>query len=324
MSFSTVPVRSNGDTVTASWWNTLRTQGIAVEASILDPNPTRIQKFTSGSGTYNPTYLFLIATGSATAAATYTNNSVTFTVTETIASGTILAATGSSIPSDSGTLTKTAGTGDATLTFSRYWSPVYLKVHVVGGGAGGCGSADATSNGGLGGAGANTTFGSSFLTAAGAATQAANSQGGLGGAPSALPSGVFGHLMTGTGGHGTLSHQAGGASFFLSVNGGAGPFGGCGTSNGVTTGGSAPANSGGGGGGAVYWGTGYNGSSGGSGAYIYAFIRASVLVTGSPNPYTFSYSVGAGGTAGTAGSGASAAAGGAGGSGIIIVEEYYQ
>lgn len=66
------------------------------------------------------TYIFTITSGNATAGATYTNNSVTFTVVETIASQTTLVTTASSAPTASGTLTKATGTGDASITFSAF------------------------------------------------------------------------------------------------------------------------------------------------------------------------------------------------------------
>jgi hypothetical protein len=55
-----------------------------------------------------------------TAGATYTNNSVTFTVVGISIDGVYLHCNGSGVPEASGTLTKTAGTGDATITFSAY------------------------------------------------------------------------------------------------------------------------------------------------------------------------------------------------------------
>lgn len=67
-------------------------------------------------------YLFTVSAANATAGATYTNNGATFTVNNTIVGGTSLTMTNSSThaPSASGTLTKTSGTGDATITFSAF------------------------------------------------------------------------------------------------------------------------------------------------------------------------------------------------------------
>jgi hypothetical protein len=63
-------------------------------------------------------YVFTITAGNATVGATFTNNGHTFTVLATIASGTVLFTSGTGAPQSSGTLTKSGGTGDATLTFS--------------------------------------------------------------------------------------------------------------------------------------------------------------------------------------------------------------
>lgn len=63
-------------------------------------------------------YTFTITAGNATLAATYTNNGNTYTVAKTVAAGTTVVMTGAAAPAASGTLTKTTGTGDATLTFS--------------------------------------------------------------------------------------------------------------------------------------------------------------------------------------------------------------
>lgn len=63
-------------------------------------------------------FLFTVTAANATAGATYTNNTQTFTVLHTIAAGTSLYVTGTGAPLASGTLTKSAGTGDATITFS--------------------------------------------------------------------------------------------------------------------------------------------------------------------------------------------------------------
>lgn len=61
---------------------------------------------------------FTITAGDATVGATYTNNSQTFTVVSTIDGATTLNCTFTGYPEASGTLTKSTGTGDATLTFS--------------------------------------------------------------------------------------------------------------------------------------------------------------------------------------------------------------
>lgn len=63
-------------------------------------------------------YIFTVTSANATAGATYTNNTQTFTVVTTITGGTTLTTTGTGAPLGSGTLTKTSGIGDATITFS--------------------------------------------------------------------------------------------------------------------------------------------------------------------------------------------------------------
>ncbi len=65
-------------------------------------------------------YVFTIVSGNATAGATYTNNSHTFTVVNTIVAGTTLVTTGTANPTAFGVLTKTSGSGDATIAFSSF------------------------------------------------------------------------------------------------------------------------------------------------------------------------------------------------------------
>ena len=83
--------------------------------------------YTSKSG-FNANYVFTISgvTVVPVFGATYTNNSQTFTVVGANTSGTpgsisgYLFCTAGGAPTASGTLTKTGGTGDATITFSAY------------------------------------------------------------------------------------------------------------------------------------------------------------------------------------------------------------
>jgi len=65
-------------------------------------------------------YTFTVTSANATIGATYTNNSITFTVSATIASQTTLVTTGAGAPLTSGTLTRASGTGDTTITFSAF------------------------------------------------------------------------------------------------------------------------------------------------------------------------------------------------------------
>lgn len=69
------------------------------------------------------TYRFTVTSANATAGATYTNNGQTFTVTATIAAGTVLFCTGTGAPTAAGTLTRTSGTGDAAIVFSANVAP---------------------------------------------------------------------------------------------------------------------------------------------------------------------------------------------------------
>jgi len=69
------------------------------------------------------TYTFTVTSANATVGATYTNNGQTFTVVNTIAGATTLICTSPGTgPTASGTLTKSSGTGDATITFSAVTS----------------------------------------------------------------------------------------------------------------------------------------------------------------------------------------------------------
>jgi hypothetical protein len=77
------------------------------------------------------TWVFTVSgiTITPTAGATYTNNSVTYTVVSasiTAGSGTVTT-TGSGAPLTSGTLTKASGTGDASITFSAFLPTSYWK-----------------------------------------------------------------------------------------------------------------------------------------------------------------------------------------------------
>jgi hypothetical protein len=71
-------------------------------------------------------YLFVVNSANITIGATYTNNGHTYTVNSLISSG-ILLFTGTGTPQASGTLTKSSGTGDATITFTAA-QPLYQIV----------------------------------------------------------------------------------------------------------------------------------------------------------------------------------------------------
>lgn len=261
--------------------------------------------YSSSSGTHNLTYTFFIASGSATAAATYTNNAITYTVVATVASGLIIQMTGSGAPTASGTLTKASGTGDATLTFYAVRAPIALDVELVGGGGGGAGSGAGL---GAGGTGGTTSFGTTLLSAIGGTGGATGGTGGAGGTAS-LGTGPLGDALSGGSGCSSGANVSGGSG----GSGGASAFGGAGLGPlgaNVTAGGAGKTNSGGGGGGASTTG-GSGGGGGGAGGYVKAYISSLLS--------TYAYAVGAAGAAG-----AGAATGGAGGSGHIVVRESYQ
>lgn len=285
--------------------NTLRILGQI--RSTLKPYAPLITRYTSGSGTHSTRIIFFIETGSANAAATYTNNGNTFTVVTTVSGATELVCTGTGSPTASGTLTKASGTGDTTLTFYAVRIPLYVRARLLGAGGGGAG------NGGNGGAGGNTTFGN--LTAAGGS-------GGTSGATDAVAGGAptvgagWTALVSLTGSFGNAGAHAITGFAAIGSPGGVGAMGGDSGAQ-VNTGSPSPAgitNSGSGGGGAASGVDSAGNGGGGAGAYVEA-------QTSSTPSLTYAYGVGAAGTAGSAGGGNNA---GAGGSGVIIVEEYFQ
>lgn len=273
-----------------------------------------VQQFISGSGTYNLNYAFIISSGNATVGATYTNNSVTFTVFATVSSATLVYMNGSGPPTASGTLTKASGSGDATLTFSQFKAPISLEVEAIGGGGSGSGSG---SSAGAGINGDNTTFGSSFMVAGGGSGGAVGGNGAVGGTNTFTVGSTGAMILNSTAGNGGRGANGGGAVPAGSTGnfGGAGPFGGSGNQSYFGAGPAAAANSGAGGSGA---GTGVgavqDGAGGGAGGYLKVLI---------PSPSaSFSYSIAgskSGGGAGTAGY-----QGGASGSGLVTVKESYQ
>lgn len=289
-----------------------------VKAALLRIAP-KITTYTSSSGSHNLCYVFFIATGNATIGATYTNNAVTYTVVETVASGKRLRATGNGAPLVAGTLTKASGSGDSTITFYAVRAPLWLRAKMVGGGGGGSGSGSASQT--SGGTGGNSTFGTTLLVAnGGVGGDASSGNGGTGGSAS-LGTGPVGIALSGGSGEGgSLVSGTGGSASNLDAggSGASSPFGGCGGGGGynVAAGRAAIANSGSGGGG----GGGNNAASvlagpgGAAGGYVDAIITTVLS--------TYAYAIGAAGAAGA--SGTSGANGGAGGSGFIMVEENYQ
>lgn len=191
-----------------------------------------------------------------------------------------------------------------------YITPVgvkWIKVRMVGGGAGGSGG-DPTHSGGFGTNGGDTTFGT--FTAGGGQRSLTAGTAGAGGSVTGTPN-IIG--ISGGGGQGTWNPSG---RFVPGGNGGLTPFGGAGAGGALGGGAGAPgvANTGGGGGGGSTAATGVDGGAGGGGgAYIETLITSPAA--------SYSYSIGAGGSAGAAGTNGFAA--GAGGSGLVIVEEYY-
>lgn len=289
-------LKSNGGTSAPSW--------VSLSSQIL---PYNVRKYTSGSGNYNPAYYFFVSSASATAGATYTNNSQTFTVVDTISSGALLLATSSGAPATSGTLTKSTGTGDSTITFTSFRAPLSAVVEMWGGGGAGAANGSGPSNGTAGG---STTFGSATSTGGSFATAGGGSAGGSGGTNTT----AYTNILNIPGQPGS----AGGYSIDMPGSmGGASGFspGGVGGARGAagTTPGQAGLSAGAGGGGAGGNGTYASGAGGGGGAYQKFIINS---------PTTLTYSVGSGGSLGGAGGGGNNS--GAGFRGEIIVTEHYQ
>lgn len=273
----------------------------------------KLTRYTSGSGTHNVAYWFFIATGNATAAATYTNNAVTFTVVGTVAGAKLVQMTGSGAPAVSGTLTKASGTGDATLTFYAVRAPISMQVIMAGAGGGGAGSGTGTSAGN-GGTGGDTTFG------------AYTAGGGVGGSkPNTGTSGAGGTGGANTTGTGTKIAVAGTNGGRNTVGAGAnfpGSSGGCnplagnaqldGTGSGIA--GIANTGAGGSGGNGNFTNTVGAGGGGGGGAYQELLLA--------PPLSTYAYGVGAAGTIGSTGT--TGSPGSTGAAGVIVAVENYQ
>lgn len=245
---------------TAQTWRVTGAQMLAYIRAAIDPDVALgdrkyrpvVQKFLA-SGTYNQSYWFDITAGNATIAATYTNNGITYTVVETVAAGTRVLLRGNGLPIASGTLTKSAGTGDTTLTFSAYRKPLYIDSWVVGGGgsAGGTaatsGSQKSQSSGGGGGGSSFRKIMSSSLglsevvtvgtggaaaTAGGAGVAGGNSSLGALHAANGGAGGIAGAATSTAGGNNTNVGGAGGTSSGGDIN----VTGGCGGTSGTFNG----------------------------------------------------------------------------------------
>lgn len=262
-------------------------------------------------------YLFTCSSANATVGATYTNNGHTYTVLATLASGTQLFCSGASAPTSTGTLTKSAGTGDSTITFSLnqalavYTPPAntrLLKIKMTGGGGGAAGGG-ASSTGQT--AGTTTAFGSNFLIANGGGK---GQNGNAANFPDAGGSAIINTGATGLAFNGTLGGTANEGNNINGGTGGQTPFGGQGQGGYFSTAGSAAQTNTGSGGGGGNSGNGQGGSGGSAGAYIEAMITTIAS--------SYYYCIGLGGLGGT-GSGSNIGNGGAGADGIIAIEEYY-
>jgi hypothetical protein len=256
----------------------------------------------SGSGTFNATLVFQTATASAAGGATYTNNGATFTVTKALSAGTELHASGGNLPADSGVLTRASGTGDATIAFTAYRAPLYLRVTLTGSGAGGLnGEASGYYRGGGGGGAGATAFltvahpigGYSYLVAAA-------------GSPSAAGSATTFGPASASGGSNSTSATRGGAGGGAS-GGDLNIGGGAGTSGTLYSSAQGGAGGCGGSGGASFFGSGGSGAGSGAGE----------SVVGGDG---FAYGSGGGGGAATS----SGSAGGSGAIGVIVIEQHYQ
>jgi hypothetical protein len=297
-----------------------------------------VQRFlTTGTTTG---WLFTVVSANATVGATYTNNTNTFTVLQTIAATTLLFTSGVGPPSNiviGGVLTLTSGTGDATITFNiaqalaTYTTPtsptpLYIDILSVGAGGGGAGVTNTANSFNQGSSGGVSAFGTNLIIAGfgGGGTGNVTQLGGSGGVniinsgPIVLinQAGQQGQMGNGatSGGNGSVGGSGGSNPLGGFGNGANYPDDGGGGTNGID-GQSAIANTGGGGGGGTVVAQ-LSGDGGGAGGYILARIASPAS--------TYFYSVGVGGTGGPPIGGLNPGFGGSGGSGLIVIEEFYQ
>lgn len=276
--------------------------------------PPETNDLISGT-TWNSTFVFIVATPSVnpTASATYTDSgSTVFTVVKTVtlsggskavyATGGVAPATGGA----PGTLTKTGGTGDATLTYYAVRAPLWLHGKAVAGGGGG-GSGGGTHN--VGGDGGTTTFGTSLITCGGGKGGATSTNPNTANSGSSIGAGATGFIFPGGSG-GTSMSASGGTTSLGGGQGGDSLLGGGAPAAGTNAGSAAVANSGGGGSGGAAGNNIVGG--GGTGGDGIEFIIPSPAAT-------YGYAIGAAGAAATG-----SVAGGAGGTGRVFLMLHYQ
>ena len=268
--------------------------------------PPVVRRKTSGSGNYYGTYAFICSSASCTLDATYTNNGVTFTVVKTVASGNVVFLAGNGAPTTSGSLTKSGGTGDSSITFSAVRSSIYSRIRLQGGGGGGSGGGTSAGNGS---AGSASTFGS-WSAGGGSAGNFTSNVGGAGGTNTSSTGSLVINVAGGQGG----GYESIGVNSRGGKGGGSSFFGGAPGEPGTDTAGApAAANSGAGGaGGGTNSAAAQTGTGGGAGGYL-EFIIDGVA--------SAAWAVGGGGGGGSAGTNGRGGSDGA--DGIFIGEDHF-
>lgn len=343
----------NGETCTVS--STIAS-GTTLTAACTGPLPDATFTLTKISGTGDATisvtafqfqrsYIFNITgTGSATVGAVYTNSGANFTVKGTVASSGQIILDSFGVPAASGTLTKSSGTGDATIAYGNQTAvyivpqsptPLFLRVRLCGSGGGGEGGGT-LANANSGSNGNPTTFGSPLFTAnggngAGGASMGAGTPGnsqiaaGQSRGNGVINSVYSGQIIIGQAGFSGSAYLTSGTTIIgSSGSGGSSPFGpGAFPVLGSNTGRDAlPGSCGGGsGGGASSVANAAYGAGGQAGGYVDG-IMTSPNIGSSGGIFFIAYNIGLKATGGSAGTNGSA--GGASGSGYLSVEAHYQ
>lgn len=278
----------------------------AMLSGSLQTAPPFRYRINSTSGTRFTEWGFVVSGAAATIGATYTNNGETYTVLQTVAATDkflIMAPAAGGAPLASGVLTKTAGGGDATITFSESKFPRKLRMKATGSaGGGGTGAGNITD----GNDGTDCTWGAVLIGAKGSKGTSSNTSdaGGAGGGFTVNAPAI--DIGSTAGGSGTGRMTNGGGTGGSSIYGGEGGGGGAGG----VTGGSGAANSGSGGGGGGSAGAG--GTGGGAGGTAYADINGANIAV------SYTFAVPAGGAGGGGGND-----GGNGGSARIEGEVFF-